>query len=146
MIHPREPQCLRIQHTGNSYREQIISLLDVCVHFTQQSVLPSPPPSCLEGNRVCYMHHLQPHWQVQGQYYLSKHEFISNWKFLPDTLGDFKTNRKLTSYSCLLIYFHRHTDKHLHIYLVRDQRRLLHFCRVFSFSRVKQMKQHLRPQ
>lgn len=73
MMHRNEPRCLKMQHTRNSFREQIISLLEVCVHFTEQSVPSSPPPSCFEGNRVCYVHHLQPHWQVQGQYYSSKH-------------------------------------------------------------------------
>lgn len=112
MMYPNDPQCLRVQHTENSFREQIISLLDVCVHFTQQSVLSSPPPpSCLEGNRVCYMHHLQLHWQVQGQYYLSKHGVNLRLKIPPGTL-DFETNQKLACYSwkCLLIIFHRHTD------------------------------------
>lgn len=121
IMYPNEPQCLRVQHTENSFSEQIISLLDVCVYFTQQSVLSSPPPpSCLEGNRVCYMHHLQLHWQVQGQYYLYKHGVNLKLKIPPGTLGDFETNQKLTSYSwkCLLIIFHRHTDRHLYIYVV----------------------------
>lgn len=89
MMQSNEPQCLRMKHTGNSFWEQIIILLDVWVHFRQQSVPSSPPPSCLEGNHVCYVHHLQPHWQVQGQYYLSKHGVYLKLKYSPGTLGDF---------------------------------------------------------
>lgn len=98
MMHRNEPQYLRMQHTGNSFREQIISLLEVCVHFTQQSVPSCPPPSCFEGNRVCYVHHLQPHWQVQGQYYPSKHGVQCKLEISPGLFRRLKTNQTLTTY------------------------------------------------
>lgn len=98
MMHRNEPQCLRMQHTGNSFREQIISLLEVCVHFTQQSVPSSPPPSCFEGNRVCYCTICSLTDRCRVSIIPPSMEFSASWKFHQGNLGGFETNQTLTAY------------------------------------------------